>query len=203
LNQGDALRELQQRLLKDDAFIPALRHEDPLDLARGAKISVSSERKGHEGALVLDGITRDLVGKFGKWADQQPHHWQSQRLPAWIELTLPAPVKISEVHLTFDTGFARELMLTPSDHITNKDDPRPAARDGARVSRHAGGEVIVDESDNYLRKRVHRLAQPVTTARREGRDSCDARRARRASFRDSPLLTRENASRIDAGRRVR
>ena len=164
LAKGDGLRELQQRLLKDDAFIPALRHEDSRDLARGAKISVSSERKGHEGALVLDGITRDLVGKFGKWADQQPHHWRSQGLPASIELTLPAPAKISEIHLTFDTGFARELMLTPSDHITNKmiRGPQPETVLAYRV--HAGGEVVVDQSDNYLRKIVHRLAKPVTTA---------------------------------------
>jgi len=164
LTEGDALRELQQRLLKDDAFLPGLRHEDPLDLARNAKVSVSSEHKGYEGVLALDGITRDLIGKFGKWADQRPHHWQSQGLPAWIELTLPMPVEIRAVHLTFDTGFARELTLTPSDHITKKivRGPQPETVRAYRI--YAGSEVIVEESDNYLRKRVHRLARPVTSS---------------------------------------
>ncbi len=66
LTTGEGLRELQQRLLKDDAFIPDVGNEDSRDLACGAKISVSSERKGHEGALVLDGVTRDLIGNLGK-----------------------------------------------------------------------------------------------------------------------------------------
>jgi hypothetical protein len=162
LAQGEGLRELQQRLLRDDAYIPTVPHDDPLDRARGAKVTVSSERKGYEGALVLDGITRDLIGKFGKWADQRPHHWQSQGLPASIELTFPAPVKISEIHLTFDTGFTRELMLTPSDHMTNKmiRGPQPETVRAYRV--RIGDQVVVDEGDNYLRKRVHRLAQPAT-----------------------------------------
>ena len=34
--------ELQQRLLKDDQYIPGLKNEDPLDLARGAKVSATS-----------------------------------------------------------------------------------------------------------------------------------------------------------------
>ncbi len=161
LTTGEGLRELQQCLLKDDAFIPDVGNEDLRDLARGAKISISSERKGHEGVLVLDGITRDLIGNFGKWADQRPHHWRSQTLPAWIELTLPAQAKISEIHLTFDTGFTRELMLTPSDYITRKmiRGPQPETVRAYRV--HVGGQIVVDEPDNYLRKRMHRLEQPV------------------------------------------
>ena len=34
--------ELQQRLLKDDQYIPGLKNEDPLDLARKAKVSATS-----------------------------------------------------------------------------------------------------------------------------------------------------------------
>ena len=34
--------ELQQRLLKDDQYIPGLKNEDPLDLARGATVSATS-----------------------------------------------------------------------------------------------------------------------------------------------------------------
>ncbi len=164
LTSGEGLHELQQRLLRDDAFILDMRNEDALDLARGARVSVSSERKLQEGARVLDGFTRDLVGKFGKWADQEPHHWQSQGLRAWIEITLPGPAKISEIHLTFDTGFARELILSTSDYVTNKiiRGPQPETVRAYRV--HAGGQVVVEEVDNYLRKRVHRLAQPVTAS---------------------------------------
>ena len=36
------ITELQQRLLKDDQYIPGLRNEDPADLARGAKVTATS-----------------------------------------------------------------------------------------------------------------------------------------------------------------
>jgi hypothetical protein len=38
------IKELQQRLLKDDQYIPELANEDPADLARAAKVTASSTR---------------------------------------------------------------------------------------------------------------------------------------------------------------
>jgi hypothetical protein len=40
--------DLQQRLLKDDQYIPELKNEDPADLARGAKITASSTQSFSE-----------------------------------------------------------------------------------------------------------------------------------------------------------
>jgi hypothetical protein len=161
LAEGDAMRALQQRLLKDDAFIPALRNDDPLDAARGATVTASSEALDREAALILDGVGRDLIGRLGTWADQKPHHWASRMLPAWIELRFPAPVEVGEIHLTFDTGFQRELILTPSDHLTAKvvRGPQPETVKAYRIL--ADGVPVAAEEDNYLRKRVHRLAAPV------------------------------------------
>lgn len=163
--EGKNISDLQQRLLKDDAFIPDIYHADPLDLARNAKVTVSSERKGKEGALVLDGIARDLIGKLGKWADQRTHHWESEGLPAWIELTFTTEVEIREVHLTFDTGLTRELTLTPSDSITKKQIRGPQPETVKAYKLHLGNQVVVEEHDNYQRKRVHKLASPVKTTK--------------------------------------
>ena len=41
------IKELQQRLLKDDHYIPRLANEDPLDLARNAKVSASDSVQRH------------------------------------------------------------------------------------------------------------------------------------------------------------
>lgn len=152
---------LQQRLLKDDAFLPGVRADDPGDLARSARVTASSEQPGKEAPLVLDGISRDLIGKLGPWADQRPHHWASRELPAWIELSFPEPVEVGEIHLTFDTGFERELVLTPSDHASQKvvRGPQPETVRAYRV--RADEKLVVEEDDNYLRKRVHRLPVPV------------------------------------------
>jgi hypothetical protein len=162
LAESKLVKTLQQRLLKDDAFIPALCNEDPEDKARqSVEVTASSVLKDHEPKLVIDGISRDLIGKFGPWADGKVHRWESQVLPAWLELRLAEPTEIHEVHLTFDSGFQRELMLTPSDHITKKHirGPQPELVRSYRII--ADGKVVIAESDNYLRKRVHRLSTPV------------------------------------------
>lgn len=158
-------KALQQQLIRDDAFIPTYQNEDPADHARKAIVSASSFKEGFEPQLVTDGITRDLIGSFGPWADQKPHHWESRELPAILELEFKEPVEINVIHLTFDTGFQRELILTPSDYITKKivRGPQPETVKSYRI--HAGETLLVEDTGNYLRKRVHRLDQPVVCNR--------------------------------------
>ncbi len=163
--QGEALQRLRRELLKNDAFIPGVTDHDPLDHAQGATLCASSSAEGYPPQLVLDGITRDLVKTFGPWSDGQPHHWRSLTLPATLELRFEAPLEIAEIHLTFDSGFQRELTLSPSDQVTRHlvRGPQPEL---ARTYRLYAGETLLhEESDNYLRKRVHRLPKPVTTDR--------------------------------------
>ncbi len=155
--------ELQQLLIKDDAFLPTFRNEDPEDLARQASITATSFKEGCEPIRVLDGITRDQIGRLGPWADQQPHHWESTKLPASLVLHFPRPVEIREIHLTFDSGFCRELVLSASDHLTKKiiRGPQPETVKSYRLT---NGETLVEETNNSQRKRVHKLGTPVTAS---------------------------------------
>ncbi len=61
---GDAglLRQIQQRLLRDDAYLVGVRNADPADLARTATVRASSEQPGGEAGLVLSGQTRAVHG---------------------------------------------------------------------------------------------------------------------------------------------
>ena len=159
---GKPLSELQQQILQDDGFIPGVSNEDPLDLARrSCAVIASSSKVGYESALILDGVSRDLIGRFGPWADQQTHHWESATLPAWVELQFAEPVKAREIHLTFDSGFNRELTLSTSDRVTKKQIPG-AQPELARAYRiWARDQCLVEETENFLRKRIHRLQTPV------------------------------------------
>jgi hypothetical protein len=164
LSSEPHLETLQQRLLRDDAFIPTIQNADPSDRAVDcAALSASSSATDCNPSLVVDGISRDLIGNLGPWADGKPHHWASQELPAWIELRFPAPIEVSEIHLTFNSGFQRQLTLSPSDHTTSQviRGPQPELVKSYRI--HAGGRQVVEETGNYLRKRVHRLPTPILT----------------------------------------
>lgn len=109
------LQELQQTLLRDDQSIKNLKNDDPLDLARTAKVTASGMHETGKPELVVDGLVRDLPSLI-------EHRWMAplESDGAWIELTFPKPVKLSRVQLTFDTGFHRELTLSSSDSISGK-----------------------------------------------------------------------------------
>lgn len=162
---GSALTALQQRLLRDDAFLPGLRAEDRADLARHAQPSASSSSAHGPADQVLDGATREYLPTFGTWADGKSHRWESAALPAWLELAWDTPREISEVHLTFDSGFQRELTLSASDATTRKiiRDAQPElVRDYDIV---LDGANTVRVTGNYLRKRVHRFDRPLVASR--------------------------------------
>lgn len=150
------IARLQQRLLLDDAFIPGRAAVLP-----PTTVTTSSELPGGEAINVLDGHTRALPTTLGPWADGATHRWESAALPAWLELAWPEPQSIAEIHITFDSGFQRELILSASDAVTEK------TIRGAQPELVRDYEVLIDDhvvatvTGNYVRKRVHRLPQPV------------------------------------------
>jgi len=148
---------LQQRLLRDDQSIKNLRNQDPADLARNAKASASAEIGDAKAALVLDGIPRDIPG-------QGMHHWEAPLNSAgtWVELRWDRPQKLSELQITFDSGFQRELTLTSSDTI-NRGIVRAAQPETVRdytveVQKPGSStwEAVEKVTGNHQRLRRHR-----------------------------------------------
>ncbi len=89
----DHLAELQQRLLKEGAYLIALPNRDPRDLARAAEVTASSEASPAAG--VTDGFTRPQ--------GQQSHAWQPQSAaagPHWVGLAWKQPQTFNTVHVT-------------------------------------------------------------------------------------------------------
>ena len=101
------LAGLQQTLLRDDQSIKGRASNDPRDLARKARATASSELDDSPARKVIDGYVRNIPGR-------EIHQWASTMAAdgAWIDLAWDRPQRLSEVQLTFDTGFQRELTLT-------------------------------------------------------------------------------------------
>ncbi|MCU0246376.1 MAG: FAD-dependent oxidoreductase, partial [Bryobacter sp.] len=111
------LAALQQRLLRDDQTIMKRVNEDPLDLARTARVSASAEEPGAPARNVIDGHLRDHY-RDGKRTEV--HQWSAPLTGegAWIELTWDRPQRIRHVQITFDTGLERRLMLSASESVS-------------------------------------------------------------------------------------
>jgi hypothetical protein len=156
--------ELQQTLLRDDQSITGIRNEDPLDLARSARVSASGERDGASPAKVFTGITRDIP-------KGEQHHWAATLGPegAWLDLEWDRPQRIGNIQLTFDSGFQRELTLTSSDSI-NRGILRRAQPETVRdykllYKTAAGGWApLADTTNNHQRLVRHQFSQVETRA---------------------------------------
>lgn len=150
------LPDLQQVLLRDDQTIKNRRNEDFLDLARHARVTVSSEEAQAPGASVIDGILRDIPGK-------SVHHWEGklESSGAWIELSWPAAQRISRIQITFDTGFQRVLTLSGESRVMKRviRGPQPeTVRDytlAVRAAGSAGFREVAKVEGNYQRLRRH------------------------------------------------
>ena len=97
------MSQLRQTLLKEDCYIPGARNEDPLDMARTAKITASGHIPGYEPENVVSGVTRGL--------GDASHAWHAP-LDAWLSLGFDSPRAVSQVRLTFDPDLNIEIMIS-------------------------------------------------------------------------------------------
>ena len=160
---------LQQRLLRDDAYIPGLKNADPLDLARRATVTASSsadetvryspnggKRWRKEGLVayravapsnVIDGVSRP-VGDLS-------HAWVSAKdapLPQWVRLDFPEAAEVREVRLTFDTDLEFNAWLYRRAEELVKDYALEGSADGETWF------TLADVEGNFQRHRIHRFA---------------------------------------------
>jgi hypothetical protein len=100
-------------LRRDDQTIKNRKNADPEDLARSAKIAASAEFETSKAQNVINGLVRDIPGKWdNRWAAKM------EADGVWLELTWDKPQKLGHVQITFDSGFQRQLTLSASDSQT-------------------------------------------------------------------------------------
>ena len=118
------MHRIQQRLLRNDAFLIGRTNTDPDDVARLAIASASSELRGGEAVNVVSGLTRAVHGSRGVSPSRRvtgAHRWMSDPtagFPAWLQLHWNVAVNVQEVQLIFDTGLHRHLTLSHHDRYT-------------------------------------------------------------------------------------
>lgn len=104
------IKELQQMILKDDGFIPSLLNEDKNDIAPMATITASSYKKGYEPENIVNGISRPTDKENAWYSDGILENGE------WLIFNLKEKKQISQIQLTFDSGFAYPIKITLSDN---------------------------------------------------------------------------------------
>ena len=152
------LAAFQQTLLRDDQTIIQRRNADPLDLARTATVVASAEAEGTEAEHVINGFVRDLPKRF-------ENRWAAKLTPegVWLELRWEQPQKISQVQITFDSGFQRQLTLSSAAGQNQRmiRGPQPETVSAYElIATDADGKqtVLAKVTDNHQRVNRHRFA---------------------------------------------
>lgn len=108
--------KLQQKLLRDDCYLPNTVNEDDNDLAKTAKITVSSETEGFTAEKLVNGVTRDIDGFNNAW-HSLPMKGESCE---YILLSLKNETAVNSVQLVFDSDFNTEKKITLSSTRQNQ-----------------------------------------------------------------------------------
>jgi len=158
-NDMALVREAQQRLLRQGAFLPGKTFEG--NVAASARIAASSEQEEGKAANVADGMTRSVHGERGVrpgLTTPGTHRWMSdpQDRNPWLELTWEAPVRLRSITVILDTGLHRYLALTHQDNHYRRmawGSAQPETlKEFKLIAVHAGGTTeIAHVRDNYRR----------------------------------------------------
>ncbi|EPR71334.1 FAD-dependent oxidoreductase [Cyclobacterium qasimii] len=162
------LGNIQQQLLKDDAFIPGISNQENDDLVKLAQIKANSEQKEGQAINIISGQNRSVHGKRGVRSDLAipgTHRWMSDPeagMPATIELHWEASKKIRHLQIIFDTGAHRVLTFSLADEYTKKmhwGSPQPETVKNYQIDTYLNDQLMetLSESNNYHRLRKHTL----------------------------------------------
>jgi len=155
--------------MRDDAFIPGFRNEDPDDLARRAAVSASSaaaetSRWSHGRVIVytnaapervVDGVSRPAGGEAHAWISAP-----GAALPQWLRLDFPGSTVIREIRLTFDSDLEfNAWRFRTAEELVSCYDVEGSA-DGENWFR------LAEVRGNIMRHRVHRVRPTAVKALR-------------------------------------
>lgn len=113
------INELQEQLLRDDAFIPKRPANDLNDFAKKADLLFASSTSTGDVKNLINGMSRDIDGKI--------NHWQSIGLPAEIQLEWENPISLASIELKCDTNVKRNIMMrkdSRNDDLFNNSIPK-------------------------------------------------------------------------------
>ncbi|MCB1206076.1 MAG: FAD-dependent oxidoreductase [Verrucomicrobiae bacterium] len=167
-----AIGEVQERLLRDDAYLIGRDLIRPGDLVRTATITASSHQEGGEAEQVRSRQSRSVHGLRGAPPERAFagfHRWMSdpaQGFPAWLQCEWPGEQEATEVRLVFDTGLHRHLTLSHHDGYTSKmlwGRPQPeTVRDfDLEIRREGQWRLLAAVRDHHRRLYLHREEKAV------------------------------------------
>ena len=141
--------ELQQEALKEDLYIPHISNSDPLDKAREARVTASSQSsKKTEPDNVNNGVSRTVHSTLNYWEAKTNGE-------EWLRLDFPGKVALKRINIRFDSNLCEEIMpsLLATRRALQEQHVQSSLVKDFDVQLIESGKVVETKtvSDNYLR----------------------------------------------------
>lgn len=109
------IQELQQKLLKNDLYVPGCRNKDKADKALRAQISATSWQQGAEPEKTVNGIARNEGTNVNMWCSDGLAQEGETLILQWAQTE-----RISEIRLVFDPNLSEERCISVSKAFIEK-----------------------------------------------------------------------------------
>jgi hypothetical protein len=140
------IKELQQKILKEDGFLPGFKNEDSEDLALKATVTATYAEAGGEAEKVINGVSRKIGEEQNGWVT---------RTGESLTLALDGSHALSQVRLTFESNFAYPIRVTMAPNRQKQQRigvPEELVKD-VKVEFLKDGQIVntVEVKDNHQR----------------------------------------------------
>lgn len=154
--------ELQQTLIRDDAYLPGIKNRDQQELVRRLQpvITASSNVSGGEAT--------NINGDYSRKIGEKEYAWISDTMSEqgeWIQIQFLEKVSVKNICLRFDPNFSR--LLTPTIALVHQklmveNMPYELVK-AYEIQFLNNGDIIFSKSmkDNYLRVNEHEFAEGI------------------------------------------
>lgn len=153
---NEHISELQQLLLKDDAFLPGIETKDSEDLISNTKctITASSYKEGAE--------PHKANGAYARRIEEEENKWISQPMSKdgeWLQVQFDKPTKINEILLRFDPNFSKYFATRITDSKRNNEEMQAELVRDYKIELIKDGQVLEEilVDDNFVRVNHHKF----------------------------------------------
>ena len=160
------IEELQQTLIRDDAYIPGIKTKDDKNLINKNQCIFTAS------SCIPGGEPQNINGDYAQRVGKRENAWisgQMQEGGEWIEIQFPKAVQISSLLLRFDPNFSQ--LLTPTIDLTCRknmvpDMPLELVKD-YKIELFHNAELVeqIMVTENFLRVNQHLLKEKMTANR--------------------------------------
>ncbi|ONI44592.1 pyridine nucleotide-disulfide oxidoreductase [Candidatus Epulonipiscioides gigas] len=140
---GEHIDELQQRLIRQDCYIPGIVARDDYDLVKKDEVVITASSN------IEGGEPTNINGDYARRVDDEQHCWISDEMNGeeWININFNKEIKAKEVVLRFDPNFSCTLIPTQSHRTKAR---QPVAMPPVLVKDY----VVLCEKDGKLVKEI-------------------------------------------------